>query len=136
MLRDINIYVVKNYSGRKYRKICNYIYRKYNNRFIELINGQPTINIPFLMNILVDYLEPPKNINYIRNNTYCEMDFINGIIDIINNCAFWRRYRGKVSGSYLNKIHNKYCRWGVLRKNNCVAITFSRGKKIASQSFF
>jgi hypothetical protein len=39
--------------------------------------------------------------------------WINGIIDVICNCGYWNRYKGTISGKYLNKRHNQYCKWGV-----------------------
>ena len=65
------------------------------------------------MNILIIELEPLKNNKYKLNNKYTNIDFINGIIEIINNNTFWSRYNGKIDGNYLNKKHNYYCCLGV-----------------------
>jgi hypothetical protein len=53
------------------------------------------------MLILVDKLRPPVNQAYARHKKYDEIDFINGIIDVVNNCAYWNRYKGKISGKLL-----------------------------------
>lgn len=97
----------------KYKKFCKGIYNKYHKQYIYYDNNKPKINIPLLMNILVNNLKPHKNEHYARNKKYEEIDFINGIIDIINNCSYWSRYKGKINGKYLNKRHNEYIKWGV-----------------------
>jgi hypothetical protein len=108
-----NIYIVENNSTKKYRKICKQIYTKYRNRFIKHENEKLSLDVPYLLSILVEHLKPTKNSYYRRNIKYTDLDFINGIIDIINNGTYWNRYKGTVPGKYLNKKHNEYCNMGV-----------------------
>jgi hypothetical protein len=112
MNQNIAVYVVKPRITRKYKKLCKEIYRKYKNITKYSIDDNH-IDIPILMNIIVDHLKANKNINYARNVKYTQMDFIKGIIDILNNNTYWSRYKGIVPGKYLNKKHNEYCKIGV-----------------------
>ncbi len=76
-------------------------------------NNKVSINIPNLMNIIIDKLKPKVNQKYVRNVTYTQFDFINGIIDILRYCTYWTRYKATVPGKYLNTKHNEYCKLGV-----------------------
>lgn len=125
--------VIKPPSSVKYKKFCRTIYRKYHKQFIIVYNKEVRVDIPLLMDILVQNLEN-KNKSYIRNVKYTNMDFINGIMDVINNCTYWTRYNNpnynSNFGSYLNKKHNHYCKIGVYDclYNIIVNIYFSKSK--------
>ena len=54
-----------------------------------------------------------SNASFATNKKYTEIDFIDGIINIIRNNTYWCRYNGKIKGTYLNKKHNEYCKLGV-----------------------
>jgi hypothetical protein len=105
--------VIKPYKGRRNIRQCNWIIRRYQHKYIIIEDGQKRINIPVLMDVLVGHLKPAVNNKYVHHCKYEEIDFINGIIDVIDNCGYWARYKGKISGPYLNKRHNQYCSWGV-----------------------
>lgn len=94
----------------KYKSISKKIHNKYANEYTDKNNN---IIIPKLILILVKHFKPKKNDYYRRHVKYTEMDFIKGIINIIENNMYWRRYNGKVPGKYLNTIHNLYAKWGV-----------------------
>ena len=111
--RELDIEIIKPPLRIKFKKFCKSIFKKYRKVYISYENNNPIINVHLLMNILVSKLKPPVNKDYIRNRKYTELDFINGIIDVINNCAYWNRYKGLISGKYLNKRHNQYNKWGV-----------------------
>ena len=113
MNKDKSIYIIKPSSSIKYRKFCNMIYRDYHKDFIIKQNNKVSINIPNLMNILIDKLKPAKDDSYARHVTYKQIDIINGIINVLNNNTYWTRYKGIVKGKYLNQKHNEYCDWGV-----------------------
>ena len=106
------IHIIKPQTNIKYKKLCKNIYNKNHKDFINKSNKGTSINIHKLMGILIDKLEPIKN-KSIRKPKYTQMDFIEGIIDVLNNNTYWVRYKGKVSGSYLNSKHNEYCKLGV-----------------------
>lgn len=98
----------------KYKKITNDIYKKDRHLYVFYDdNGKMNIDIRILMKVIIDKVKPKKNNNYSKNVKYTEEDFINGIIEILGNSTYWSRYKGKVSGKYLNKIHNNYAKWGV-----------------------
>jgi hypothetical protein len=112
--KEIPVKVINFPVRIKYKKFCKNIYKQYRRTYISYDeDGKPIIDINFLMNILVSKLKPKVNTTYIRNKKYEEIDFINGIIDVINNCAYWNRYKGLINGKYLNKRHNMYNKWGV-----------------------
>ena len=112
--KDQKIEVIKPPTRIKYKKFCKNIYRKYRKQYISHNdNNQPIIDTSFLTNLLVEKLKPLINDSYVRNKKYDEIDFINGIIDVLNNGTYWNRYKDKISGKYLNKRHNRYCEWGV-----------------------
>ena len=124
---------------KKNKKVCREIYNKYDKECIHDDN-KPFINIPKLMEIIVTVLKPKVNPKFCNNQKFTEIDFINGIVEIIRNCMYWRRYKnGKIDGEYLRKRHKKYCEWGVY---NCLYIIlldvyFSKNKfgKLKNQSF-
>ena len=108
--------VIRPITQVKYKKFCRNIYRRYHRQFIIVKNKDVFIDIHLLMKILIDNLEKFKNKSYVRHVKYTKMDFINGIIDIINNNTYWRRYKKPINGpdgNYLNKKHNQYCRLGL-----------------------
>ena len=106
--------VVKPPVRIKFKKFCQNIHKKFKHEYVSYdANNKPSIDISALMLILVDKLKPVINEAYVRHKKYNDIDFINGIIDVVNNCAYWNRYKGKISGKYLNKKHNEYCKWGV-----------------------
>src|ERR1700677_1542377 len=113
MKEDLKFHIIKPPSRVKYKKFCKNIYKKYHKMFVINNNNKLSIDIPILMNILIDNLKEKKNTYYARNIKYTQLDFINGIIDIINNNTYWSRYKGTVPGKYLNKKHNEYCKIGV-----------------------
>ena len=55
-------------------------------------DNQLYINIPKLMEILIDRLKSKKNSKYIRNLKYTHSEIIDGIFEIIHNCTYWSRY--------------------------------------------
>jgi len=97
----------------KYKKFCKNIHDKYSKYYIYYVNDKPCIDIAHLMKILVNKLKPHVNGAYVRHKKYDEIDFINGIIEVIQNNTYWNRYKGTISGKYLNKRHNQYCKWNV-----------------------
>ena len=112
--KDLPIVIIKPPTRIKFKKFCKNIYKKHKKEFISYNDNKiPIINIAFLMNILVSKLKPKINESYVRNKKFEEIDFINGILDVINNCAYWNRYKGLINGKYLNKRHNRYNKWGV-----------------------
>lgn len=113
MKQDPKLKVIKPPTEIKYKKFCKKIFNKYHKHYIYYINSKPAINIVFLMSILVNKLKPHVNEKYVRHKTYNEIDFIKGIIEILDNCTYWTRYKGTVPGKYLNGKHNDYCKWGV-----------------------
>lgn len=113
MYEENNIHVVKPPKTKKYKKFCKMIYNIFHKKFIKKKNNKISINVHILMNILIDHLKENKDISYARNVKYTQNDFVEGIIDIINNNTYWNRYKGKVPGKYLNKKHGEYCKMGV-----------------------
>ena len=113
--KDSKIVVIKPPTRIKYKKFCKNIYRKYSNQYISYTkDGKQAIDIPFLMDILVRKLKPHIDVSYICHKKYQEIDFINGIIEVITNCSYWNRYNGKITGKYLNKRHHEYYKWGCI----------------------
>ena len=111
---DEKFVVIRPPTRIKYKRFCKNIYKKYNKHYISYSDlGKPILNISLLMEILVNKLKPKINTSFVRNKKYEEIDFINGIIDVIQNNTYWTRYKGKVPGKYLNKRHNQYCDWNV-----------------------
>jgi Transposase DDE domain len=113
MVEKQKIHIIKPLSTIKYRKFCKMIYNKYHKSFMIIDNRTVNINIPELMNILINNLKENRDTSFARNVKYTQMDFIKGIIDVINNCTYWSRYKGKVPGKYLNTKHIEYCKLGV-----------------------
>ncbi len=109
--KDNRFEVIKPSFHAKYKKLCKSIYNGSHKKFIQVKDSKPFINIPTLMEILITKLKPTVKVQYIRYKKYEEIDFINGIVEIISNCSYWNRY--KVPGKYLNKRHNEYTKWGV-----------------------
>ena len=89
MNEDKSIHIIKPSLGIKYRKFCNMIYKNYKKDFTIKKNNKVSINIPTLMNILIDKLKPIKNNSYARHVKYKQIDIINGIIDVLHNNTFW-----------------------------------------------
>jgi hypothetical protein len=92
--------------------LCGTVINQHHKEYIVTIEKKKSIDIPHLMNILVARLKPPVNLNYVRHVKFKEIDFINGILHVVNKCSFWTDY-GDISSSYLNKRHHLYCLWGV-----------------------
>ncbi len=106
--KDNRFEVIKPSFHAKYKKLCKSIYNGSHKKFIQVKDSKPFINIPTLMEILITKLKPTVKVQYIRYKKYEEIDFINGIVEIISNCSYWNRYKGstmnkcKVPGKYLN----------------------------------
>ena len=99
---------------KKFKLLCSNIYRKQKDIYISYDdNNNRILDIRMLMKLLVENLKPLINQKYVRNKKYEEIDFIDGIIDIIDNCTYWTRYKGHIDGGYLNKKHLQYCKWGI-----------------------
>ena len=100
--------------NRKYRLLCKKVRRKYKKVYISYdSNNKPSINVVELMCILIDELRPAVNSSYCRHVKYEPKNIVRCIIEIINNCMYWVRYKGIVPGKYLNQCHNNYVKWGV-----------------------
>ena len=113
MKKDYRFSIIKPPIRIKFKKFCKNIYKRYNKYYISYSNNKPFLNIHLLMELIVNKLRPKINASFVRNKKYTEMDFINGIIEVIENNTYWNRYTGKVPGKYLNKRHNQYCKWNV-----------------------
>jgi len=101
-------------STRKYRSLCEKIHSKYKKLYISYDNeNKSTVNVAQLFSILIDHLKPKINAKYVRRVKYTSLDIANGIIDVIRNCTYWTRYKGLISGKYLNQFHNLYSKLGV-----------------------
>ena len=107
------IEIIKPPTSFKYKKFCNHIINKHSKKYIIGEGHDRRVSIPLLMNIIIDKRKPSTNNKYAHNCKYREIEFINGIIDVASNCGFWSRYKGLISGSYLNKRHNQYVKWDV-----------------------
>jgi ssDNA-binding Zn-finger/Zn-ribbon topoisomerase 1 len=132
------IHIIELPKNIKYKKFCKMIYNRYNKDFINKSDEDTSINIHKLMNILIDNLSPTKNISYARNVKYSQMDFINGIIEVLLNNTYWRRYKGIVKGKYLNAKHLEYkdlgvyeCMYGII---SMIYFKESKFKKLKHQS--
>jgi hypothetical protein len=101
--KDKKIEIIKPPTRIKFKKFCKNVYNKYRNRYISYNDDKPTIDIRFLIELLVSKLKPDIDVSYCRHKKYEENNFIDGILDIISNCSYWNRYRGLISGKYLNK---------------------------------
>ncbi len=107
------VHLIKIPKHIKSKKFGKMIFQKYHKRFVFKDRCKINIDIAALMNIIVDRLKEKKNHYYSRNIKYTQIDFINGIIDIVNNNTYWNRYKGEIAGKYINKKHNEYCKLGV-----------------------
>jgi hypothetical protein len=113
MTKQDKVICIKPPQRIKFKSFCKKIQKKFSKKFIIKKHNKLSIDIPFLLEILVDKLKPKVNEAYIRNRKFNEIDFIKGIIDVFRNCTYWTRYNGTISGKYLNKRHLQYCEWGV-----------------------
>jgi hypothetical protein len=113
MKKDSKFVVLTPPTRIKYKTFCKRIHNRYHKQYVYYVNDKPRIDIALLMEILINKLKPPINVSYVRNQKYEEKDFINGIIDVIQNNTYWNRFKGIVPGKYLNKKHNDYCKWDV-----------------------
>jgi Transposase DDE domain len=111
---------------KKYKLLCKNIYNQEQQIYISYDNdGNRILNVRSLMELLVTRLKPSVNEKYIRNKIFEEIDFIDGILEVIDNCTYWTRYKnGKINGSYLNKKHLLYCKWGVYDCLYKIMLTF------------
>jgi len=119
MIPDYKVHIVELPKGAKYRKICNKLCRN-SYMFTYKEDNQLYINIPKLMEILIDRLKSKKNSKYIRNLKYTHSEIIDGIFEIIHNCTYWSRYTKTIDGKllkhygeYLRQCHRKYEKMGV-----------------------
>ena len=69
----------------KHEDLCKNIFKKYQKKYIFYAGNKPQINVPYLMSILIDKLKPTTNRKFALNVKFQEIDFIEGIVDIINN---------------------------------------------------
>ena len=53
------------------------------------------------------------NSSYAHNVKYHLSDIVQGIIDVLENCSYWIRYKGIVKGEYLRQKHKEYEKIGV-----------------------
>ena len=115
MRNHTTIHIIKPNITTKYKKLCNNIHKRSRQQYISYDNNKkPIINIPRIMELLIEKLKPAVNKSFIRHSKYKEIDFVCGIIDVISNNTYWSRYKGSISGKYLNKRHLLYCRWGFM----------------------
>ena len=93
MKEDLKFSVITPPTRIKYKKFCKDIYNKHRKEFIFTDNNEKHISIPLLMDILVEKLEDKKNEEYAsKRRIFARLDLIDGILDIINNNTYWRRY--------------------------------------------
>ena len=120
----------------KYKNLFKNIFRRYQKKYIIYVKNKPEIDVPYLMCLLIDKLKPIKNKKFALNVKFKEIDFVNGITDIINNGWYWTRYRGKINGKYLNKRHNQYIDWGVYEcLYRVILLTYYSSKKFTKLKY-
>lgn len=119
MTEEHRVHIIELPKGAKYKKICNKLFRN-SYLFTYKEDNRLCINISKLMDILIDRLEPKKNLHYARNIVYTRMDIINGIIEVLENCTYWSRFKkvikGKLRknfGEYLRQHHKRYEKIGI-----------------------
>jgi transposase len=105
------IEVIKPETKIKYKKFCKYIIYNYSDVYFS--PQSKNIDIIALIDILIMYLEPAKDKNQALNVKYTKKEIIEGIIDVLNNNAYWNQYKGLISGKYLSRLHKEFCKWGV-----------------------
>jgi hypothetical protein len=103
------IEVIKPIVTKKFKSFCGMVQRKFKRDFIQ----NDTLDLKKLMVILIDLLTPKKDLQFVHHKKYTTNDFVNGIFDMIDNGSYWNRYKGLISGKYLNRKHNEYCKLGV-----------------------
>lgn len=103
-MKEEKIHILKPSINIKYKKIARYIQLKYQNTYTKFnISCNKYIDIKTLMLCIVNTLKPKVKNKYRLNIKYDEKQFIDGIIDVINNNTYWSRYKGTIDGKYLNK---------------------------------
>lgn len=119
MSEKYKVHIIGLPKGAKYKKICNKLVKN-SHRFTYKENNELYINIPILMDILIERLQTKKNSKYAKHIYYTRMDIINGIIEVLNNCTYWCRFykivNGKLHksfGEYIRQKHKEYEKIGV-----------------------
>jgi len=75
-----------------------------------------------LINFSVPIIDSLCPIKYSPNTKYDNSSFYTCILDFVDKQVSWRKYKGTheypINGKYLNKIHNKFVKYGVYNKIN------------------
>ena len=75
----------------------------YNKRYQFIDTSTGNINIPKLINTLVTKLKPKVDPKFVRNSKYSQLEFVNGIINVLRNNTYWKRSKETIKGDYLRK---------------------------------
>ena len=109
MTEDPRVYILK--CPPRSRHFINKITNK-SHKFVN--KSTKKLDIAKLLNVIVDRFKPKVNTYYIRHVHHTQMETIQGILEVLDNCSYWNRYKkGDLSGEYLRKHHKLYTKWGV-----------------------